>query len=389
LLFILLLVFLYFYFSNDSLVKNELKGKTTVTEAGNKIRALSCTIMEYLNRKKSYDQLNADYQALLELAENKDIFGDQEKQALTGLEGEFNTVEAIFKENAGIEKQVFELVDSYGQQSNEFFAGSGGSRQANPGITGSVSKLSQEVFNIKALFLQTRLQGENGAKLAAFLDQAGKDAENEERRLANSPFVQLPQKAKETIVKIKEIAAKFIENSKSISQSKENITNICNRLLGHIHQIEAGKTDAIVDAFKSTFFILLLVILVILFLCIILIVAVGRVITGPISAMTERAYDLAVDDVDMTKRLDVDSRDEIGELSGWFNKFLERLHLLILKVRNSSDEVFNATKDITAGSEDLAARTSELAASIPKLPRHWNNLPRPSGKIPRIQPKPT
>ena len=84
----------------------------------------------------------------------------------------------------------------------------------------------------------------------------------------------------------------------------------------------------------------------------------------PLLELNARAYDLAVGDVDMTKRLHVDSSDEVGELGGWFNKFLERLHQLILKVRDSSSDIHHATEEISSASGDLAHRTNEQAASI-------------------------
>lgn len=90
----------------------------------------------------------------------------------------------------------------------------------------------------------------------------------------------------------------------------------------------------------------------------------SRSIMLPLHAMMERAYDLAVDDVDMTRRLTVSSQDEFGELSGWFNKFLERLHDLVLQVKGSSQKLHVNTEEIREGSDHLASRTSEQAASI-------------------------
>jgi methyl-accepting chemotaxis protein len=364
-LLILLVVFIYLYFNIDSIVKSELADKTAITEAGRKIRTLSLTIMDYLNLEVSYDQLNADYRELLQLAETEGVFGDNKKEELIGLEAEFKKTETILKENLQLENQVIELTDSYVRQTDEFLGREANTTVgANPGIISRVSNLGQKVFNIKVLFLKTKQQWENGSKLMEFLDQVGKDAENEGQRLANTSFAQLPQKAKEIVGKTKEITVKFIENSKTVNQSQETVVKVNNGLLEQIYQVESGKINTIVTAIKNVFYILVIVIAAIILLTIVLSYAISKLITTPIRAMIDRAYELAVDDVDMTKRLEVDCKDEIGELSGWFNKFLERLQQLIRKVKNCSHEVFSATKEITTGSEDLANRTNEQAASI-------------------------
>lgn len=90
----------------------------------------------------------------------------------------------------------------------------------------------------------------------------------------------------------------------------------------------------------------------------------SRSIIKPLKAMVERAKNLSSGEVDMKKRLNVETLDEIGELGGWFNKFLDRLEILIINVKERAAELSGATDDIARGSEDLAARTSQQAASL-------------------------
>jgi methyl-accepting chemotaxis protein len=89
-----------------------------------------------------------------------------------------------------------------------------------------------------------------------------------------------------------------------------------------------------------------------------------RSITRPLKAMVERAKKLSSGDVDMTKRLEIETRDEVGELGGWFNKFLDRLQKIIVKVKDSSIQLGESSNDVMRGGEDLATRTGEQAASL-------------------------
>jgi methyl-accepting chemotaxis protein len=90
----------------------------------------------------------------------------------------------------------------------------------------------------------------------------------------------------------------------------------------------------------------------------------SRSIIKPLKVMVERAKNLSSGEVDMKKRLKIDTLDELGELGGWFNKFLDRLEILIIKVKEQAADLGGAADNIARGSEDLAGRTSEQAASL-------------------------
>ena len=61
-----------------------------------------------------------------------------------------------------------------------------------------------------------------------------------------------------------------------------------------------------------------------------------KTLLKPIHAMTERARDIAQGEADLTKRLDASSSDELGELAGWFNRFIERVEGIIGSVAQNS-----------------------------------------------------
>jgi methyl-accepting chemotaxis protein len=305
LLLLLLLTFIYFYFTAGSSIRRELTEKSAVTEAGNKMRTLFCTFMDSLNQKNSFEQLNTDYQDLLQWMKEQPFFEDREIADFAGLQGSFKKIETLVQESSQKEKQLLEL-----------------------------------------------------------LDRASQGPEGEEKPLNTTSAAQLHQQVKETMTQAKAITAQWLEHGKSINPEKEKIAGTLKGLLESLQQSEAEKTGNIVAIIKRTLVRLFVVMLVILFLVMLVIYVLGKLITIPIHAMIERAHDLAVDDVDMTRRLQVDSRDEIGELSNWFNKFLDRLQQLIIKVKSASDEIYHATKEITAGSEDLEARTNSQSSSI-------------------------
>ncbi|WP_111412757.1 methyl-accepting chemotaxis protein [Billgrantia lactosivorans] len=82
------------------------------------------------------------------------------------------------------------------------------------------------------------------------------------------------------------------------------------------------------------------------------------------SDMNEIAQGVAEGRGDLTQRLSVTSRDEIGELARQFNGFLARIQATLREVRESANDVYAAALSIAQSSDELAARTDQAAASL-------------------------
>ena len=84
----------------------------------------------------------------------------------------------------------------------------------------------------------------------------------------------------------------------------------------------------------------------------------------PIRRTAEAMRDIAKGEGDLTRRLVVDSRDEIGELATQFNAFVSRMQEALRDVRRSTSSVNQAAEEIARGSDELATRTEQAAANL-------------------------
>lgn len=68
---------------------------------------------------------------------------------------------------------------------------------------------------------------------------------------------------------------------------------------------------------------------------------------------------------DLTQRLPLVKRDdEVNQIAGSFNRFVDRINRVMLDVRDSSENVRLASAEISTGSMDLSRRTETTAASL-------------------------
>lgn len=75
----------------------------------------------------------------------------------------------------------------------------------------------------------------------------------------------------------------------------------------------------------------------------------------PINAVAEMLKDIATGDGDLTRRLGYSKHDELGELAGWFNRFLDKLQPTVARIKQSIIE----TRETADRSSTIARDTSE------------------------------
>ena len=99
-----------------------------------------------------------------------------------------------------------------------------------------------------------------------------------------------------------------------------------------------------------------------------------RVLMQPLLVMGRAMGDIAEGEGDLTRRLDVHSQDEFGELAQAFNRFVSRIHASIREVSSATIQVnevaklvVNASNSSMHNSDEQAQRTNSVAAAINEL----------------------
>lgn len=86
-------------------------------------------------------------------------------------------------------------------------------------------------------------------------------------------------------------------------------------------------------------------------------------VTLPVDGLTVHLSELAAGGGDLTKRINVKSRDEIGQMSSYLNNFLEKLERIITDVKGGAGAIAGAAQQVASSSSSLSQGTSEQAAS--------------------------
>ncbi|ODC01383.1 hypothetical protein A3197_02575 [Candidatus Thiodiazotropha endoloripes] len=137
--------------------------------------------------------------------------------------------------------------------------------------------------------------------------------------------------------------------------------------------IEQDSAASVLSAEKSVQLLILIIIVSVIFVFITSF-NTNLVINRPINLMSERIKDIAQGEGDLTKRLNEDANNELGELSHWFNVFMDKLQVLVENVKESSGKMNGAafqmlqmTEQSSAGVLHQKKQTEEMVHAMQNL----------------------
>ncbi|MCM8537202.1 MAG: methyl-accepting chemotaxis protein [Lentisphaeraceae bacterium] len=101
---------------------------------------------------------------------------------------------------------------------------------------------------------------------------------------------------------------------------------------------------------------------------------IARSLVAPIKNISGVMSDISEGDGDLTSRLPIDSKDELGELSGNFNVFVEKIHEIIKqtqitskKLATYSDTISSTTTQMKSNNQQMNDETNSVAAAVEEL----------------------
>jgi methyl-accepting chemotaxis protein len=86
-----------------------------------------------------------------------------------------------------------------------------------------------------------------------------------------------------------------------------------------------------------------------------------RTILRPIYALRMMLVDMSQGEGDLTKRLDDSTKDELAEISKYFNLFLEKLHGIIKLVISDINELTSSSQNLAASSKEISSAARDGA----------------------------
>ena len=104
-------------------------------------------------------------------------------------------------------------------------------------------------------------------------------------------------------------------------------------------------------------------------------------ISKPISEVVDGLKDIAEGEGDLTKTLKISSDDEVGDLSKWFNTFMDKLRAIITEISGNADSMTSASVDLSKlsgnlseGADLTSAKSNTVATAAEEMSSNINSV---------------
>jgi methyl-accepting chemotaxis protein len=125
----------------------------------------------------------------------------------------------------------------------------------------------------------------------------------------------------------------------------------------------------------------LIMVTVVVLVAAVIIFLIANTVAKPINNVVAGLKDAAQGEGDLTKRLDVKSRDEVGELSRWFNVFIEKVQVIIKDVAGNANHLTDSSRNLSAisgqmssGAEQTTIKARTVSTSTEEMSTNMNSV---------------
>jgi methyl-accepting chemotaxis protein len=238
------------------------------------------------------------------------------------------------------------------------------------GITGvnvlidAVEPIIERLINTNKEITAAAIYSDNGTIIGSYQpDRIGKNLKDVDVDLYGS----YTEAASDAVANGKPLTVKVY--SKAV---KSNMTIVLYPLTigtsGISWAVMLGSVEKVVlqDVHSLTRIVILIAAGIALMVAVIIFLVAGN-ITKPIVNVALTLKDISEGEGDLTKTINVTSKDEIGDLALHFNKTLEKIKNLVRTIKNQAVALFNVGNELAANMTETAAAINEITANIQSI----------------------
>ncbi len=181
----------------------------------------------------------------------------------------------------------------------------------------------------------------------------------------------------------KQIIGMDAATSAIMMNSVEELFQTLSKNLSDLLALESKLSKEEYASSGRTFAIVLVVSAIVFLAAVGLSLVISLIMKSLILAPVKKTVEVieAAAEGDLTKRINVDSKDEIGEMALHFNAFVEKLHEAIVHVAESSTEVSSAAGSLDKATEQMASGVEEAAMQVNSVATASEEMSKTSTEI--------
>ena len=93
-------------------------------------------------------------------------------------------------------------------------------------------------------------------------------------------------------------------------------------------------------------------------------ILISTAMVKPITNVNDAVKEIAEGHADLTKRLKTTAKDEVGELVGGFNKFMNKMHVIVGGVKDSKNALANVKNELQHSIDNTASAITQILSNV-------------------------
>jgi methyl-accepting chemotaxis protein len=152
-----------------------------------------------------------------------------------------------------------------------------------------------------------------------------------------------------------------------LDSTKSNLALAFNKIINN-QVAEAKQTyEQSKSVYSNTLVGLISLIIVCAIIMVILSIIITKAVVTPVKRVTEKLQEISQSNGDLTKRIDYNSKDEIGELSSSFDLFMDKLHNIIKDVSNTANVISSSSEKLRVATKTTAESLDTISSTIEEI----------------------
>lgn len=207
-----------------------------------------------------------------------------------------------------------------------------------------------------------RLKIEMEKQLEAFAGTVLVDEEEQrlaDYRAADQAGAEIRKQFREALERNQEaealrLSAKWLDNYMEMKKATDRLVEIQSEVAQHLYEEEQ-------TAFRITIIVFSVILIISVAVALTMFGLMRRYISVPLQNAVDRVRDLAEGEGDLTKRLEVNSTDEVGDMAKWINQFISNIHDIVKEMSSNTNDVKASAGSLTGASQNLSAGMEEMS----------------------------
>lgn len=128
-----------------------------------------------------------------------------------------------------------------------------------------------------------------------------------------------------------------------------------------------NKKELLKDSLKDIAFTYLIAFIVFVIFVIGSYIVSNRIIFKPIKDLSNKFYNISHGEGDLTVKVNAHKRDELGELAGHFNSFIEKIRVIMIQIKDTSSSVDVKQEKLSSYTQETAASSVEISSNVDSI----------------------